>query len=339
MKLVTFHKNNEENSGARIGAVLPDGHTIADLQAGMLAMIGEKSLFFTDMMTLIQSGREAIDMAQKVLEFISRQTPPETVCDQKNVTLLAPVPRPASIRDCMSFKQHIVQATRTVAKWKFPPVAVIDRLVEKISGRSLIAPPRVWHERPLYYKSNPFSVVGPDADILWPAYTEKLDYELEFGIFIGRAGRDIPKKRAGEHIAGYTIFNDFSARDIQLREMQGRLGPAKGKDFDTGNAMGPWFVTSDEIPNPYDLEMVARINGEEWSRGNSRDMHFTFEDMIAYISQNETLHPGEFIGSGTAGNGCGLELDRWLQPGDTIELEVAGLGTLRNVIIRENNNP
>ncbi len=116
--------------------------------------------------------------------------------------------------------------------------------------------------------------------------------------------------------------------------MQGRLGPAKGKDFDTGNAMGPYLVTPDEVPDPYNLTMVARVNGEPWSRGNSGDMHFTFEDMIAYVSQDETLHPGEFIGSGTVGNGCGLELDRWLQPGDMVELEVEHLGVLRNRVVR-----
>ncbi len=248
--------------------------------------------------------------------------------------LLAPVPRPRSIRDFMAFEKHIVQATRTVAKWRFAPLAVLDGWAERLRGRALIGAPKVWYERPVYYKSNPFSVVGPEAEVHWPKYTNKLDYELEFGAFIGRPGRDILKEHARRHIAGYTIFNDFSARDIQLREMQGRLGPAKGKDFDTGNAMGPYLVTPDEVPDPYNLTMVARVNGEPWSRGNSGDMHFTFEDMIAYVSQDETLHPGEFIGSGTVGNGCGLELDRWLQPGDMVELEVEHLGVLRNRVVR-----
>ena len=144
----------------------------------------------------------------------------------------------------------------------------------------------------------------------------------------------VPRERAREHIAGYTVFNDFSARDAQMREMAGRLGPAKGKDFDTGNAMGPFLVTTDEVPDPYALTMVARVNGEEWSRGRSGEMHHRFEDIIAHVSRDETLHPGEFIGSGTVGNGCGLELDRWIAPGDVVELEVEGLGVLRNRVVK-----
>jgi len=150
-------------------------------------------------------------------------------------------------------------------------------------------------------------------------------------------GVNIPREKARDYIGGYTIFNDFSARDIQLKEQGGRLGPTKGKDFDTGNAMGPYLVTPDEIPDPYQLTMTARINGEEWSRGTSADMHYKFEDLIAYISQSETLYPGDFIGSGTCSGdgcrGCGLELNRFLKPGDIMELEVQGLGVLRNRIV------
>jgi 2-keto-4-pentenoate hydratase/2-oxohepta-3-ene-1,7-dioic acid hydratase in catechol pathway len=250
------------------------------------------------------------------------------------VRLLAPVPRPRSLRDCLAFEQHLVRATRTVLKWRFSPLARLDAWVERRRGKALFGAPQVWYERPIYYKGNPSSVVGHDAEVRWPSFTEKLDYELEFGVFLGRPGRDIPESRAHEHIAGYTIFNDFSARDLQLREMQGRLGPAKSKDFDTGNVLGPFLVTPDEVPDPYSLSMLARVNGEAWSRGNSGQMHYSFEEILAYISRDETLHPGEFIGSGTVPSGCGLELDRWIQPGDTIELEVASLGVLRNRVMR-----
>jgi 2-keto-4-pentenoate hydratase/2-oxohepta-3-ene-1,7-dioic acid hydratase in catechol pathway len=154
-------------------------------------------------------------------------------------------------------------------------------------------------------------------------------------VFIGRQGRDIAESEAASYIAGYTIFNDFSARDMQLREMQGRLGPAKGKDFDTGNVMGPWLVTPEEIADPYALTMTARVNGEEWSRASTGDLHFTLEEIIAYISRDETLYPGDFIGAGTAPGGCGLELDRWIQAGDVVELEVEGLGVLRNEVSRQ----
>ena len=163
-----------------------------------------------------------------------------------------------------------------------------------------------------------------------PTYTHQFDYELEFGIFIGKAGVDIPKEQAHQHIAGYTIFNDFSARDIQMEEVGGRLGPAKGKDFDSGNAIGPWLVTKDEIPAPYDLKMAARVNGEEWSRGTSADMYWTFEEILAYISQSETLYPGEFIGSGT----CRVrEGRRQGIAGDVVELEVENIGVLCNKVV------
>ena len=167
-----------------------------------------------------------------------------------------------------------------------------------------------------------FSVVGPGADVRIPRSSRKFDYELELGIFIGRKGRDIPRERAHEHIAGFTIFNDFSARDVQMREITGRLGPAKGKDFDTGNAMGPYLVTPDEVPDPYALTMTARVNGEERSRGTTAAMHYRWDEVIAYVSRDETLHPGEFIGSGTVGGGCGLEHERYLAAGDVVELEV-----------------
>jgi len=156
---------------------------------------------------------------------------------------------------------------------------------------------------------------------------------LEFGFFIGKGGRDIPNDQALEHIFGYSIFNDISARDTQAVEMLGGLGPAKGKDFDTGNIIGPCITTADEI-NPYNLTMIARVNGEEWSRGSSSTMHWKFEDLISYVSKSETLYPGEFFGSGTVGGGCGLELERYLAQGDVIELEVEGIGILRNRIIK-----
>jgi 2-keto-4-pentenoate hydratase/2-oxohepta-3-ene-1,7-dioic acid hydratase in catechol pathway len=178
-------------------------------------------------------------------------------------------------------------------------------------------------------------VTGPETDVPWPAYCNALDFELEFGCYIGKRGRDITRESARAHIAGYTIFNDFSARDEQTREMPGQLGPGKGKDFDNGNAMGPCLVTADEIGDPYRLDMAVRVNGEEWGRGNSRDMHWKFEDCIAHVARSETLHPGEFFGSGTVGNGCGLEHMRFLKDGDVVELEVEKIGILRNRVVKQ----
>jgi 2-keto-4-pentenoate hydratase/2-oxohepta-3-ene-1,7-dioic acid hydratase in catechol pathway len=334
MRLLTFVPEPSSHSPPRIGSLTADGRTVVDLQAGAVAMDGSPSPALAEMLAFLDGGEAARDHARRVLEFVAARSPPGTTLPLDGLTLLAPVPHPRSIRDCMAFERHVVQATRTVIRRRSKLLAALDAWIEKVRGRAMIGAPKVWYERPLYYKGNPWSVVGPEADVLWPTYTQNLDYELEFGVFIGRPGRDIPKDHARQHIAGYTIFNDFSARDIQLREMAGRLGPAKGKDFDTGNAMGPYLVTPDEIPDPSSLTMRARVNGEVWSCGNSRDMYFEFDEMIAYISRDETLHPGEFIGSGTVGGGCGLELDRWLQPGDVVELEVEHLGVLRNRVVR-----
>ncbi len=333
MKLATF-VHLEDPHAPRLGVATQDGQRLVDLAAAEGAWKGQTSPCLADMLAWLDAGPAAREQAEQVVEFAVAQQPPHALVPLHAVRLLAPVPRPRSIRDCLAFEQHLVRATRTVVKWRSPLAARLDAWVERRRGRALLAPPRVWYERPIYYKGNPHSVVGHEADVQWPAFTEKLDYELEFGVFLGRCGRDISAVHAQEYIAGYTIFNDFSARDVQLREMQGRLGPAKSKDFDTGNALGPFLVTPDELPDPYTLTMTARVNGEVWSEGNSVAMHFSFEEIIAYISQDETLHPGEFIGSGTVPSGCGLELDRWLQPGDTVELEVPPLGVLRNRIVR-----
>ncbi|MFZ5597788.1 MAG: fumarylacetoacetate hydrolase family protein [Bacillota bacterium] len=334
MKLVTFVPGSDPSGILRVGAVIGEEPLFADLQAGSVLMSGKPASFLSDMIALLDGGEEALDYTAGVIDFVSQRRPEGTVYRMEDIFLKAPVPQPRSIRDCLVFKKHLIQATRTMVKWRFKPLAYLDAWMERTLGAGLIKPSRAWLERPLYYKGNPHTVVGPESDIQWPEYTGKLDYELEFGIFIGRRGKDIPREKAGEYIAGYTIFNDFSARDTQVPEMMGRLGPAKSKDFDTGNAMGPFLVTADEVADPYNLTMVARVNGEEWSRGNSRDMFHRFEDIISYISRDETLYPGEFIGSGTVGNGCGLEFDRWLKPGDVVELEVEGLGILRNRVVR-----
>jgi len=336
MKLLTFV---DGDGPQQIGALTADGCSVVILQAGAVAMGGDESPFFTDMLAFLRGAAEARQQAKAVVEYVTEQRLTNTTVALADVKLLAPVPRPESIRDCLSFEQHIINIIRAVGLKKLAP---LDVWLEKALGRKLTLAYRAnkaWHERPIYYKSNRFSVVGPETAVRIPPYTQQFDYELEFGFFMGKQGVNIPKDRAREYIGGYTIFNDFSARDIQLKEQGGRLGPAKGKDFDTGNAMGPYLVTPDEVPNPHNLTMTARINGQEWSRGTSADMHWRFEDIIAYISQSETLYPGEFIGSGTCsgsqGRGCGLEMGKFLKDGDVVELEVQNLGVLRNRIVRE----
>jgi 2-keto-4-pentenoate hydratase/2-oxohepta-3-ene-1,7-dioic acid hydratase in catechol pathway len=180
----------------------------------------------------------------------------------------------------------------------------------------------------VYYRSGHQDIIGTDEDVRWPPFTEKFDYELELAAVIGREGRDVPASEARSYIAGFTVMNDFSARDIQRREMRVRLGPAKGKEWCT--ALGPWLATPDEIGDPYGLEMTARVNGETWSRGHSGAMYWKFEQMIEFLSRGDAVRPGDVIGSGTVGGGCGLELDRWVKRGDVIELEIEKIGVLRN---------
>jgi 2-keto-4-pentenoate hydratase/2-oxohepta-3-ene-1,7-dioic acid hydratase in catechol pathway len=297
MRLVTFQVGNQT---ARPGALTDEGRTVVQLPA-------------PSVLAIVEGGQDALDRAAEALK-----RPRESVFPLAEVTLLAPIPQPPQMRDFLCFEKHLVQAFAAVAKLRGNDARV----------------PKIWYERPIFYHPNRFNVCGTGADVPWPRYSERLDFELEFGCYIGKAGKDIPKERAREHIFGYTIFNDFSARDEQALEMMGQLGPGKGKDFDHSNVMGPCLVTADEIRDVYDLTMICRVNGEEWGRGNSRDMHWKFEDCIAHVSRSESLHPGEFFASGTVGNGCGLEHMRFLEPGDLVELEVEGLGTLKNRVVR-----
>jgi 2-keto-4-pentenoate hydratase/2-oxohepta-3-ene-1,7-dioic acid hydratase in catechol pathway len=298
------------------------------------------------MLSFLRAGPRARDAAAEALEAALVEGGPDVVrkADDPRVVRLAPLPTPESIREFMTFEQHVINCAR---KFGMPPWrARLDEWVEARFGRQHTRAYKEslpWYERPVYYKGNRFSVVGHEAKVVVPGYTRAFDWELEFGIVLCQGGRDISEAQARDCIGGYVVFNDFSARDIQGREMGGRLGPAKGKDFDTGNAIGPVLVTPDEVPEPYSLAMSARINGQEVSRGHSSGMRFTFEEMIAYVSRDETLHPGEFMGSGTATiaesgphlRGCGVEMGRFLQPGDTIELEVERIGLLRNHIVKE----
>jgi 2-keto-4-pentenoate hydratase/2-oxohepta-3-ene-1,7-dioic acid hydratase in catechol pathway len=217
---------------------------------------------------------------------------------------LAPID-PVAYRDFMAFEEHFVTAAR------------------KARGT---APAPVLYQLPVSYFGNAHAVLGPEDEIPWPHYTDHMDYELELGIVIGTSGRDIVPDNARQHILGLTVFNDFSARDIQMREMAGGLGPSKGKHF--GSAVGPRIVTLDALPD--ELRMTARVNGELWSEGSSATLLWSIEELVAWASAAEPLVAGTLLGSGTVGGGCGLELGRKLSPGDVVELEIAGIGVLRN---------
>jgi 2-keto-4-pentenoate hydratase/2-oxohepta-3-ene-1,7-dioic acid hydratase in catechol pathway len=255
-------------------------------------------------------GGTVIDLAfgGDMIAYIEADAPLSTSIPIDGARLLAPL-RPRSLRDFLAFEGHLKNA--------------LPRL-----GRAI---PDEWYEVPAYYKGMPDTVIGPDDEIPWPAWVEKLDHELELAAVIGRQVRDVTPEEAADAIFGYTIWNDVSARDVQSRELPVGMGPGKAKDWDGSNVLGPCIATADEL-DASDLAMRVRVNGELWGEDTSAHMHHTFADMIAYASRSQTLYPGEVFGSGTAAGGSGLELDRWLAPGDVVELEVEGIGVLRNRI-------
>ena len=317
MRLATYTSGTTD---ARIAAVLNEPPVLLDL---LDADPGNPA--FRSMQHLIEAGPVALD---RVRQLIDR---PGTTIGLSEVTLLAPVPVPQQIRDFSVFPGHIKGAPAGMAR-----LAALARgdAAAAAAVQPLPEVPDVYRNQPIYYLSNRFSVVGPEAVVRWPRYSDVMDFELEFGVFLSKGGKNIARADAAKHIFGYTVYNDFSARDAQRIEMQGMLGPAKGKSFDCGNAMGPWIVTADEFPQG-PVRMTVRVNNETWASGTTADMLHTFADMIAWVSQDETLYAGEFFGSGTMGNGCGLEQGRFLNDGDVVEAEVEGIGILRNSVRRQ----
>lgn len=260
---------------------------------------------------------------------------PETAILPDDLKRLSPVPHPTTCRDAYAFRQHVAAARRNRG---------MDMVPE-------------FDEFPIFYYTNHRATFGEGALSFEADHFQQLDFELEAAIVIGKGGKNISAKEADGHIAGLMIFNDFSARTLQMEEMKLSLGPAKGKDF--ANAFGPFLVTMDDaelqkhrvstaMGNQYDLKMVARHNGKQISAANLKDMTYTFAEIIERISYGTEIFPGDIIGSGTVGTGCYMELNGtwalqakekgehfspvWLKPGDTIELEVETLGVLKNTV-------
>lgn len=330
MRLVTF---TARAGRPRAGALVDGDRKVVDLQAAYAARYrGRRSTHLASVLAIAEGGDAALDLADSLVG--ARKRPAAAVRARAEVKLLAPIPQPPQMRDFLCFEKHLVQAFQAARRLRAAAAPDPEAALREMEAKGILAIPQTWYERPIFYHPNRLNVVGTDVDVLWPSYSGALDFELEFGCFIGRPGKDIPRDRAREHVFGYTIFNDVSARDEQTKEMPGQLGPGKGKDFDTGNVLGPCLVTADELRDPYRLEMAVRVNGEEWGRGNSSEMRWRFEDCIAHVTRSETVYPGEFFASGTVGGGSGLEHMRFLKPGDVVELEVEGIGVLRNRFVK-----
>lgn len=226
------------------------------------------------------------------------------------VTLLPPIPRPPAVRDFMAFEEHVVTASAAIG-------LTVDPL---------------WYSQPVFYFTNPASLLGPGADVAVPPGSEALDYELEIAAVVGREGTDLSPEDAADHVAGYVLFCDWSARDLQGAEMRLNLGPAKGKDF--ASSLGPWMITPDELPAA--AAMSASVDGVPYSAGRLDALYWSFGEMIAYASRGTRVMPGDLIGSGTVGTGCILELSRvhgadtypYLRPGDAVHVEADTLGAI-----------
>jgi 2-keto-4-pentenoate hydratase/2-oxohepta-3-ene-1,7-dioic acid hydratase in catechol pathway len=285
------------DGGERLGVVL-GGETINALEPGLSLL----DLLGDDGTRLREAGERAT-------------TEPAGTFALDEVTLLPPIQRPPSVRDFYAFEQHVKTARQR---------------------RGLEMDPD-WYELPVFYFSNPAAVTGPDDDVAVPPGSQQLDYELEVAAVVGLGGVDLRPDEAERHIAGFTVMNDWSARDVQRREMKLSMGPVKGKDFAT--SLGPFLVTPDELEphrkdRAYDLRMRASVNGRPYSDASLSDIYWSFGEMLAYASRGTELVPGDVIGSGTCGTGCILELSLvhgedaypWLQPGDEVVLEVEHLG-------------
>jgi len=318
MKLVTFQHSSTgtlPRVGILYGQSIVDPHAVlhAGYGGGPEAARRAAAEAPRDMVALLHVGALTSGALDRALELAARADEagealhgPDgeaAVLPASSVHLLAPVPRPPRVRDYLTYEAHA-----TGAGLKLPPA---------------------FDAMPVCYKCNTDTVIGPDEEIVWPAYSEQLDYELEVGFYVSRPGRNLSVAEAAGAIAGVTIFNDVSARDIQLFEMALGIGPSKGKDFCT--PMGPCIATMDEV-DEWNIELTARVNGDTWSKGTTAGRKYSFAEVLAWASYCEDIQAGEFLAVGTVGGGCGLELGRWIQPGDMVELSSPQIGTLRNPV-------
>lgn len=325
MKLVSYNKQGNEQLAFCIGDNLYDTN-IANQQLP------------STMKELLNNWEGLEKLAKEVYQVLKTNNDTKPSASFITAEILAPVPQPTSCRDGYAFRQHVAAARR-------------NRKVDMIPE---------FDQYPIFYFTNHNAIQGPGDIICMPDHFQKLDFELEAAIVIGKKGRNFSAAEADEYIAGYMIMNDMSARLLQMEEMLLNLGPAKGKDFST--VIGPMFVTVDELEaykkpakeghvgNSYSLKMICRVNGVQVSEGNMGDMDWTFAEIVERCAYGADVLPGDVIGSGTVGTGCFLELNgtgllndpnykvQWLQPGDVVEMEIEGLGLLKNTIVKENTD-
>jgi|GEM_PF-129682 len=341
MRLVTYRDSQDKE---HIGFIAVSAQSLAtsttpltplivEIQAA-LEWLGAKNKFLIprDMLELIREWKTIQPLLHQALNFYQEgKMPTNLLIPESEIQLISPIPRPVSMRDGYAFRQHVEAARRNRG---VPMIPEFDHF-------------------PIYYYTNHLAVTGPGPIGVQRLALDKLDFELEAAIVLGKQGKNIPASQGDEFIFGYMIMNDWSARTLQMEEMKLNLGPAKGKDFAT--SLGPYLITADEledfaIPGPHgkkqNLQMKCFVNGKQVSEGNLKDMTWSFAQILERVSYGVTVYPGEVIGSGTVGTGCFLELNgskitdnQWLKPGDQVVLEIDQLGRLENTIIEESDVP
>jgi 2-keto-4-pentenoate hydratase/2-oxohepta-3-ene-1,7-dioic acid hydratase in catechol pathway len=317
MKLYTFILDHQE----RVGAECDEGRII-DLTAAS----GGDPLFST-MISLIEGGGVSLEKAQEILASYNGQHSYLT----RDVILAAPIPRPRSIRGFSVFEKHLRQsaegAARRMSQASPDPEAAYHQIKVQMNLDKIPSPG--WRAMPCYYLMDHTCVAGHNTIVEWPSYSNWIDYELELVAVIGKPGKDIEPSDVSDHIFGYTVVNDLSARDAQIKAMATGLGPGKGKDFYNSNPMGPCIVTADEVPDPYALQARVFVNGEQWSSSDGTEAIFRFDQCISYASQSQMLVPGDTLTTGTLPNSSSIELQKEVKRGDTITFDVDVIGKLQ----------
>jgi len=299
---------------------VPDADRLGPAAADLLAFLGAE-----------EQVRELADELASAASAAASAAPGERPA---LAALLAPPFRPVAFRDCSLWEEHMIAVSRGLLRLRESSAGALADGFERLARRPFprLRPRPLWYEQPLYYKGNPATVIGDGDTVRWPAYAQALDYELEIGVVIARDGTDLTPGEALRVVGGFVLVNDFSARDVQFREMvEGLMGPAKSKDF--GTALGSVVVTPAEfLPVLGTLSVQVRVNGELWGEGSTRGMQHSLADVIAYASAGERLAAGTVIGLGTVPGCSGIEVGRWLSPGDVVELSAGPLGTLRTTV-------
>lgn len=317
MLLGRFTQHGERQPEVRLGVLIDEAHLL-----DVTSVVDEFACTADVMTALITAGEPALE---SVRTKVRRPAANDVHCLEQ-LRLLAPL-RPSRMRNFSVYNGHIRNAFQAAVEMR------AGRLAGRIFAATNLIPPRRWYRSPSYYKGNHLSVIGPHDDIVAPSYTQQLDYELELAVVIGKSGSDVAPIDVDDYVFGYTMLNDVSARDMMARELISGMGPAKSKDFDTGNVLGPWIATTDEIDNPRALRGCISVNGERQSQCTTLDMYHGIDSIVGEASRAETLYPGELIGTGCCTSGSGIERKTFLRVGDVVEMTLGPLGTQRNRIV------